>query len=179
MKKCNNCGYILKDDQIFCNKCGTKWVDLEAIRKAEEEKARLDKEERERLIAEREAIRKVEQEAAQEKARLKKEERKRKIAEREVKNKIIKENIRNADILDITKKVLIKLFITFRWVCTAFFAILALVIFSDSSIISGLSIVVVTYFACPLNNKFDDTLKIKPGVKLLIAIIFFIIAIYT
>lgn len=219
MKKCNKCGYILKGDQTFCNKCGTKWVDVEAIRKAEEEKTRIEKEERERLIAEREAIRKAEQEAAQEKVRLekeererliaereairkikkeaaqgkvrlkkeaaqgkvrfKKEERERKIAEREVNKKKIKESIKNADIPNNTKKVLINLFIIFRWVCTAFFAVFALVMFSDSSIISGLSIVVVIYFSCPLNKKLDNTLKIHPTVKLLIAIMFFIIAIFS
>ena len=76
MKKCDKCGNILKDDQIFCNKCGTKWVDWEAIRiaeqKAAEEKAKWEEEEKKRKIAEE-----------QERIRRQEEDRRRRMAENE------------------------------------------------------------------------------------------------
>lgn len=85
MKTCNKCGNALKDDQTFCNKCGEKWVDIEAIKKAEQDKINQEKEAAEQKKAEREAATKARQEATQEKLRKMKEDSARKISERKAK----------------------------------------------------------------------------------------------
>ena len=35
MKKCDKCGHILYDYQLFCNMCGLKWIDKENINNLE------------------------------------------------------------------------------------------------------------------------------------------------
>ena len=71
MKECAKCGNPLKEDQIFCNKCGTKWEDSELIRQSKEA------EEADRLATSR---------ATQEKAK-KEEEAERRIEESAERNK--------------------------------------------------------------------------------------------
>jgi uncharacterized membrane protein YvbJ len=181
MKTCNNCGTLLKDDQIFCNKCGTKWVDLEAIRQREIELANLKAQETEknRIAAfekEQERLNMVAEE------KFKKDEAKR---QKELKKEMRKNNSQlNSNLNEVSndnvppKKFGKIIIIVIRWVLTLVFGISTIALIS-SNLISAICFVVVTYFACPLNIKMDKKVRIPPGIKFVIATISFLIGTLT